>query len=674
MEGLMMKSSWRILAILFGLLLFCWGCSSLASEPSVPTLVEQPITEGPPPPTEAPQSPCGDGVCDSVESIGDQCPQDCEVDPEIQFQQIDEFEYYVKNPSSGSNLYVKIFPSPMSTMEIPTLILIPGGTGDSAMFTDQIPGGSAVEQLGQEGFHLVVFDPEGRGSSEGVENFNGHIGQDGLYAVTLFVDQFPTAGQIGYFSQSYGVSLATGVLARYPDAPVEFLIDWEGPANREDITIGCRSTNLEDENQSAPQDRSCSDDPYWSEREAEIFISTIKKPYHRLQSLEDHAQPDVSHAEDMIRAATGTAYGGEGQSLWTRLNDLDPNTVYTPLDESLLSEIDRDKYTLVNEYARTLFDRTFRSGSNQEPGQESESEAILYLGLMVHLEGWFDEVDEEDQFRKHMDAALELADVFEEHGAWVTFEASPETIEACAVWENVLLDLQERGHGIGVHADRGYSQNPNFNLKLFTAQIKEMKEDAEALGLVIEHVSGICSDLDWAKAAIDAGYVFTTGGVGYCAMSMPEEMRPGIYRNCLSPAHCHGNFPMDMASRLPPWRISSATGDWIQHDPDGELVILSSDSGIKNLFEETQDSQATHGDMEYTEEDIDVLVRKIEEALALVEPGRINQIYFSLSIGAADVDEIFYNRMFAALQPFVDSGKLEYKTLNEIYHLYTMSE
>ena len=36
-----------------------------------------------------------------------------------------------------------------------------------------------------------------------------------------------------------------------------------------------------------------------------------------------------------------------------------------------------------------------------------------------------------------------------------------------------------------------------------------MKEDAEDLGLSIEHVSGICSELDWAKAAIDAGYAFT---------------------------------------------------------------------------------------------------------------------------------------------------------------------
>jgi len=315
-----------------------------------------------------------------------------------------------------------------------------------------------------------------------------------------------------------------------------------------------------------------------------------------------------------------------------------------------------------------------QSAQGIQADPQPEGEAKLYLGLMVHLEGWDDEMDREDKYYKHMGAAQQLAEVFEEHGAWVTFEASPETIEASGVWENLLLELQNRGHGIGVHADAGYSLNPSYTLGLFTAQIQEMREDAEALGLKIEHVSGICSDLDWAKAAIDAGYDFTTGGVGYCAMSMPVEMRPAIYRDCPSPMHCHGNMPLEMEDRIHLWRISTAAGDWTIHDPAGDLVIISSDSGIKNLYEETQDSQATHGDYEYTDQDVDVLVAKVEEALALAEPGQINQIYFSLSIGAADVDVFFYRRMFAALQPYVESGSLEYKTLNEIYHLYLSSE
>jgi hypothetical protein len=125
-----------------------------------------------------------------------------------------------------------------------------------------------------------------------------------------------------------------------------------------------------------------------------------------------------------------------------------------------------------------------------------------------------------------------------------------------------------------------------------------------------------------------------------------------------------------MAERIHPWRLDSARGDWTLHDPEGRLVILSSDSGIKNLFEETQDPSLTHGDMEYTEEDITVLVDKVQEALAAAAPDRVNQIYFSLSIGAVDIDQAFYDSMFQALAPLVENGQLEYKTLNEIYLIY----
>ena len=37
-----------------------------------------------------------------------------------------------------------------------------------------------------------------------------------------------------------------------------------------------------------------------------------------------------------------------------------------------------------------------------------DSELKLYLGLMVHLEGWSDEMDREDKYTKHMGAALEF--------------------------------------------------------------------------------------------------------------------------------------------------------------------------------------------------------------------------------------------------------------------------
>ncbi len=296
--------------------------------------------------------------------------------------------------------------------------------------------------------------------------------------------------------------------------------------------------------------------------------------------------------------------------------------------------------------------------------------AKLYFGFMVHLEGWQNEVSDQAAFQRHMDAARALADVFEKYGARVTFEASPETIQASAKWENVLLELQERGHGVGVHADRGFSQKPNYDLELFTAEIREMRKDAQALGLNIQHVSGTCSELDWAKASIDAGYLFTSGGVGFCAMSMPEIMRPPEYLNCPSPSQCHGNMPLEMENRIHPWRVSTALGDWTEHVQAGALVILASDGGIKDLGESSLGPAAAQEGMSYSSEDITVLVEKIDEALRLSKAGQINQIYFSLSIGDPEVDQVFYSQMFEALKPYTESGKLEYRTLNQIYEEY----
>ncbi len=620
---------------------------------------------------------CGDGICDQFEKDKGICPEDCAGDIEVEYEEIGQDEYYVINQTSGSKLYVRFFPAENAKGAAPTIIFIPGGTGDSSTFTSGVPGGSVVSQFTQAGFNAVVFDPDGRGRSEGNEDFNGYTGQDGLYYVTLFVDTLAEVGDIGYLSQSYGVTLAAGVLARYKDGPAIFLIDWEGPVNREDTTVGCKGGASDIASQESPGDHACTDNDYWEEREASTFALEIEVPYHRVQSLEDHVQPDISHAVEIIRNTTHTKYGGKGKSPWTRMNDYPPNTVFTEAIESELTEIDSEKYDMMIDYARRLFAVAVLYGDHEWYSDHSLREpGTVYFGFMVHLEGWDNEMNVQDMFSNHAGEARKLATVFEEYGARVTFEASPEFVQGCVAWDDdVLQELHDSGHGIGVHADKGYHpQDSEYTLQQFTSEIREMKEDMEdILDFEIQHVSGICSDLDWAKAAIDAGYVFTTGGVGYCATSMPVNMRPDEYRMCKNPGECHGNMPLDMEDRINPWRISTATGDWTVDDPDGKLVNLASDGGIKNLYEEIIDPSATHGDYEYSDEDIDIVVEKVEEAISLSDSDKVNIIYFSLSIGAADVDTVFYSRMFEALQPYVDSGRLEYRSMNQMYEEYVSS-
>jgi pimeloyl-ACP methyl ester carboxylesterase len=226
-------------------------------------------------------------------------------------------------------------------------VLIPGGIGDSSAFTE---GRGDAQLLAQEGFVVVVFDPDGRGQSEGEEDKNGHIHQDGLAEIiyTIAGFSFVDADRIGVLSYSYGITMASGALARYPDLPVRFLIDWEGPANREDTTHGCAPGFQGAGSIEFMSD--CGDEAFWVEREAQIFIAQVEQYYQRVQTEQDHSQPDSSNAIDMVNAALG------GGVPWVRLNDLPPNQVFdeASLPPMLPESVDRDLASIMASYATEI--------------------------------------------------------------------------------------------------------------------------------------------------------------------------------------------------------------------------------------------------------------------------------------------------------------------------------
>jgi hypothetical protein len=302
----------------------------------------------------------------------------------------------------------------------------------------------------------------------------------------------------------------------------------------------------------------------------------------------------------------------------------------------------------------------------------SSDEKVLYLGLMVHLEGWDEEVNNEDMFIHHADAARELATIFEEYGAKATFEARPEFVAGCSNWnDNVLLELYNRGHGIGVHADVGGGKE-TLTQRGFAEEIAKMKREMEELtGVEILHVSGICSELDWVRAAIDARYKFVTGIIGYCAMSMPEERRPEEYRDCPTPGKCHGVIPVKLENGINPWRTSTGE-NWLEDDPDGKLVILTESGVVENLAEYARGEGSIGG--EFTQADIDVYIDMLEEALTYTRTGETSILYVALSIGSPDIDEVLYKKWLAAIQTYVDSGRVEWKTLPEMYSIFVEDE
>jgi len=221
--------------------------------------------------------------------------------------------YWVINSTSGARLAVRVYyPAGGAQSDTPAVLLVPGGTGTTE------PG--KARRLAEEGLVVVVFDPDGRGLSEGTEDFDGSIQQDGLAAVALASLTIPGVDpdRFGLVSYSYGITMASGALSRYPGLPLAFLIDWEGPADRYYTTSGCRVV------EAGTLAHSCEDDQFWSEREAVNFIGDIRVPYQRIQSQTDHVQPTNAHAVDMVNAAV------DGGVPWVRLNDFAPGETYDP--------------------------------------------------------------------------------------------------------------------------------------------------------------------------------------------------------------------------------------------------------------------------------------------------------------------------------------------------------
>jgi pimeloyl-ACP methyl ester carboxylesterase len=339
-----MKRSFAFLVILLLLSLAC------GIGPTIGNIfgTDRPFPSATPMPPAISEKRCGDGICDGPENAST-CPQDC---AEGGTPDTEEGAYWVTNPTSGARLYVQVvLPQDWGGEALPTLVLVPGGTGSGGDFLG--PRAERTQEMADAGFVLVVFDPDGRGRSGGFEDQNGFTHQDGLAEVVRFAATLPGVdeAQIGIVSWSYGVTMASGALARHPDLPVRFLIDWEGPANRDD-TGGCGEDAV-----GHLQGHPCDDEDFWREREASTFALDLQVPYQRLQTEKDHAQPDNAHVVLMISNATAEAYGGHGKAPWTRLNDLEPNTVYAAGALPPLFPEGRDQTEgLVVRYARELFE------------------------------------------------------------------------------------------------------------------------------------------------------------------------------------------------------------------------------------------------------------------------------------------------------------------------------
>ena len=293
----------------------------------------------------------------------------------------------------------------------------------------------------------------------------------------------------------------------------------------------------------------------------------------------------------------------------------------------------------------------------------------LYIGVMVHLEGWNDGVNEQ-RFEDHVRLMREYASLFETYGARLTWE-SKEVTDGILKWgDNVLLEMQQRGHGIGLHADLGGSlQDDCARLQ---PDLLAMKQKLQSLGVTVRHTSGITSHCDWVSAAADSGFQFVTGVVAYGLKSLPLDQQPVDIRTCRNPSSCHDPYPFTLEERLHPWRANNGS-DWTKNNPNGSIVILPENGGLSHKYEDsTKQGKAGKG-VEFNQADIDAYIAELEQALLLVDVNRVNTYYMSWSLGSA-LDKTLLEIWLQRIQPYVKSGKVQWKTLPEMYDAYVAWE
>lgn len=257
---------------------------------------------------------------------------------------------WVKNPATGIELRTLVLRSKArGDAKLPALILVPGGNGHSGLF---LIGQGMAQQIAELGFVAIVFDPDGRGGSKGAEDYCGFKHQDGLAAIVRWAARQPGIDpeRIGLCSNSYGVTMAAGALARHLDLPARFLIDWEGPMDRND-TGGC-DPNKPGMGGHLKGVAKCDDESFWREREAVKFVGKLRVPYQRIQSEMDHVQRDNHHAIAMVNASLA----GGVPEVW--LNEdfikqpLHPNNPPKWLPDALVDRRNAEYYA---KYAAEMF-------------------------------------------------------------------------------------------------------------------------------------------------------------------------------------------------------------------------------------------------------------------------------------------------------------------------------
>lgn len=230
----------------------------------------------------------------------------CSINP-ASAQKVPPYTVYIEEgivlqSNNGNHIQCYFFSPKEKERPLAVVIIVPpGGQEARTLFP-------YASHFATNGMGVLCFDPQGRGKSEGMEDYNGTAHQDDLLTVIKYLRSLRGEvdhRNIGILSFYDGTTMAVGTLNKNPKLDVKYLVDIEGPGTRDEcIKLRCP----------VPEGVGF-DDFFWKDREAIKFIDRIFCRYLRLQAKTDHAlNEDKTYAINMYNTAL------KGKSPWARCN------------------------------------------------------------------------------------------------------------------------------------------------------------------------------------------------------------------------------------------------------------------------------------------------------------------------------------------------------------------
>jgi len=214
------------------------------------------------------------------------------------------------------------------------------------------------------------------------------------------------------------------------------------------------------------------------------------------------------------------------------------------------------------------------TGPDLEPSELTESEEKpMLMTTMTHMEGGHKDDILEKVFDTHVDQINYAMDLADEYDAILTIESEKPFARANTIWDhNIMAEIVERGHGVGTHCDIGATELMEY--EDFVAALSENKELVDEL--VGEENNKGCSGAggpnDWVQGALDAGFEYIDGLVGFhlLAFDLEDRIEPWTNKEVYGGAY-HYSIPVDYNDRLEFIQLAD-TEDWID---DNEGLVLS---------------------------------------------------------------------------------------------------